>query len=1400
MDTVSMLNKMSFYCQPILPLVYDESMSYYETLCKVVGQLNTTGETVNKLNEGLTGEISDRQKADSLLNERLRVLEKINKKIHFLVFAGTPPHSAGLIGTAPTRSELRQWVNDHDLIITLLETTDEERNSVYAASCAYNAGNWTDETSDDFNILVPIHTSYDADKDHAISQKVAKITIPPSSETSLDTPWGLQFIEINTPSTSADGVVNFAANIFEDGHMECNLTPFEFMNLYAPTWANRNLCVAVNAKLFYDGYTRTSSIATLNSTNHLIRIAFERDYGTFINNGVKQLNKTLDYIIGDVSHNTWTHESIDSKVFDFPRYEGFQFTRGAHNVITTDDESTPNAVYTQYHANESGKLYQNLPTRLIDTVDNTEYWNGTFDIKDGNHMTFTFVTSNYATVSGKMAVRVIELSADANTTAWKYAEKEFELPFVGSDLITVNSTEVRSLGYDAEEGATKYTVFFDASFDSILANLAANKPMKFNITIPDNDGDIPISFNTGYVSALGNSLYLFTGTLAGAPIALSINALGAATIYMYGDYLPEPNPDDSDDGKVLAVNKHKWELKNVSKEDFVVTITPLSPSDVPTSVDGGIAQFTAACDKTFAEIKGAIDAGKNVLGNYSGNIWPLSRATDTMIAIDGTINLGYFGDASNATCSFVIQSNGIATITCAAGELPAVSNKVFNKVLVANNGHWDLTDTLPSPNPDGSDNGKVPTVNGNKWELKELPVDNALSSTSVNPVQNKVVKTALDGKASTAVASQTANGLMSKDDKKKLDGVAEGANKTTVIDALDPLSHNPVSSAALFEALSSKADRTEATEQAAGLMSAKDKKKLNGIEDGANKTIVDEMLSDGSTNPVQNKAITAALARVAREFMYPIAVTATSTEWAVNNGIAYKEASADRTFDQIRAAYYSNNKIPACVFERMTYSMVSSSSTEFVFASYRGAVANDSQYAGLGKYPTSLITINTTGVVISRTAGELPAVDGADNDKMLIVVNGEWAMQSVPGTTVDAELSTTSENPVQNKTVTDALNSKLPKTGGTVTGALRTNDSFSAGGTISFGEAPIGLSQTADGAAEIRYGNADVNDNPPPLSRLKVARPTADDDAATKAYVDGKAAAPILTSPVMIRKEGSTDSAGVYLSTVGIGEKSAELMLEDVNENAPVAISNLRTPTGAGTDNYAATKGYVDSKVASSGSSDFVVNGTMNEDYTLTLDKTFAQIREAIGDGKIPTVAIAGSYFQLSQNTDRYITFTVVVGDKSGSNINTIYVYPNQGPQANFYGLLTTNPAGELPQVNMSSDPTKSMQIATKKYVDEHLSGAPITIKLGTGNAATSTATFAEIKAALEAGKAPILDSATGTNHWFALNWMLSGSGSLTIQYGTFNVEGGRMANFTIYDVAVSSTGITYSSRAFTTE
>ena len=43
-----------FWCQKVIPLVYDESLSYYELLCKVIDYLNHTMEDVNTLNEAFT--------------------------------------------------------------------------------------------------------------------------------------------------------------------------------------------------------------------------------------------------------------------------------------------------------------------------------------------------------------------------------------------------------------------------------------------------------------------------------------------------------------------------------------------------------------------------------------------------------------------------------------------------------------------------------------------------------------------------------------------------------------------------------------------------------------------------------------------------------------------------------------------------------------------------------------------------------------------------------------------------------------------------------------------------------------------------------------------------------------------------------------------------------------------------------------------------------------------------------------------------------------------------------------------------------------------------------------------------------------------------------------------------
>ena len=60
MTTIKSLQTFRFWCQKVLPLVYDDSLSYYEVLCKVVNYINEliagqkiVGEELKKLEEDI---------------------------------------------------------------------------------------------------------------------------------------------------------------------------------------------------------------------------------------------------------------------------------------------------------------------------------------------------------------------------------------------------------------------------------------------------------------------------------------------------------------------------------------------------------------------------------------------------------------------------------------------------------------------------------------------------------------------------------------------------------------------------------------------------------------------------------------------------------------------------------------------------------------------------------------------------------------------------------------------------------------------------------------------------------------------------------------------------------------------------------------------------------------------------------------------------------------------------------------------------------------------------------------------------------------------------------------------------------------------------------------------------
>ena len=575
------------------------------------------------------------------------------------------------------------------------------------------------------------------------------------------------------------------------------------------------------------------------------------------------------------------------------------------------------------------------------------------------------------------------------------------------------------------------------------------------------------------------------------------------------------------------------------KKDFVVNITVDSTSAPSIIDDANLAVFNASADKTFAEISSAVAAGKNVYGMCDGLKWPLYLASSTSFAFRGHIQLAnLFGTVGLAITICSIWQDG-CIVEVSAGELPV-------------------------PALDGTDDGKVPAINGTKWELKELPVDDTMSAISTNPVQNKVVKTALDGKAGTAAATQTANGLMSSADKVKLDGVEDGATKTIVDDAMSDTSTNPVQNKVVMKYIDSRGSLPP--------VSVKNDTMLIQVVDGAyalrtKESIfpVDDALDTESKNAVENGII-------ARRFEQLSGVTLPAT--SKRDGL------------MTAANYTKLSGIEAGATKTIVDATLDETSTN--------PVQNKAVKTALdGKAGTAEATTGAAGLMSSADKVKLDGVeDGATK------------------TIVDDAMSDTSTNPVQNKAVKAALDSKLSTQGGEILGHLSVGLTVSAEGSVSTGrtstDTGIHFEKAASDAGRISHGS-DPMTGVAPIARLKVASPTEDDDAATKAYVDGRAvrydAAQTLTDAQKLQARKNVDAAGVdspqfqgYVTLtpangtlghgVGLSPSGSgydyTLDISEVDTGKPTKLTGVKTPTDADT-NAAATVEYVKAKVASGG-------------------------------------------------------------------------------------------------------------------------------------------------------------------------------------------------------------------------
>ena len=296
--------------------------------------------------------------------------------------------------------------------------------------------------------------------------------------------------------------------------------------------------------------------------------------------------------------------------------------------------------------------------------------------------------------------------------------------------------------------------------------------------------------------------------------------------------LPIPDSDVSQNGCALVVRDGQW----MYSEDKLIPATPTSNGlmsaadkakldsmdsvcyDIYAKIGAAdthdrVYKYECAVSHTFAEINAAVHAGKTprvlLVDDIDSPgdtrvICPLSEY-DTSRS-EG----GYCFDAPgligvNGSGRIDIDENG-AMYTCSAGELPAVGANYDGMYLMIDGGKWTSRrpDAATATAPGFMSAADKVKLDGIAEGANKTVVDAALDAGSANPVQNKAVKAALDGKAGTAVATTSANGLMSAADKTKLDGVEAGANKTTVDAALDAASENPVQNKAVKAALDGK--------------------------------------------------------------------------------------------------------------------------------------------------------------------------------------------------------------------------------------------------------------------------------------------------------------------------------------------------------------------------------------------------------------------------------------------------------------------------------------------------------------------------------------------------------------------------------------------------------------------
>ena len=490
----------------------------------------------------------------------------------------------------------------------------------------------------------------------------------------------------------------------------------------------------------------------------------------------------------------------------------------------------------------------------------------------------------------------------------------------------------------------------------------------------------------------------FTYANTVASPTLNINNTGARSIYWHGAALPDDQYWKADAVLDFVYNGSQWDLIGIADISSLENL--IGDSDVSTQINNALASYE-----------------------------PKSNVTSK----------------GSATQPVYFDSNGVAQPTSCTLEKSVPNNAVFTDTHYTSKNVVGSS-TATSNTTSALTNGNVylrHIENGSVTSTHKISGSGATTVTT--DTSGNIIITSTDNNTTYSNATKSDAGLMSSSDKTKLDGIDEGATKVTVDSALNNTSTNPVQNKVVNSAISNLStlvgDTLVATQISNAIASKADLDTNGKVPSSQLPSYVDDVIEYSAKS---NFPSTGESGKI-----YIDIATNLTYRWSgsayveISPSLALGETSSTAYRGDRGKIAYDHSQIPHAPSDaevnQNAFSNVKVGST---------TVAADSKTDTLELVAGTNITLtpdatNDKVTIIAKdttysnaTKSDAGLMSSSDKTKLDGIATGATKV------TVDSALSSTSTNPVQNKVVNSAI-SNLSNLIGDTSVATQINNAIS---------------------------------------------------------------------------------------------------------------------------------------------------------------------------------------------------------------------------------------------------------------------------------------------------------------------------------------------------------------------